>query len=43
MLFLHHAKDMVVRDQARMIMYSTSLKDRCSRRDVGDDVNATVA
>jgi hypothetical protein len=43
MPFLHHARDMIVRDQARTVLYVELLKNRLSRRDVGLSRNATMA
>jgi hypothetical protein len=41
--FLRHARDTVVRDDARTMLFAEPLKDGCSRRDVGRDLNATTA
>jgi hypothetical protein len=43
MLFLYCAWDTVVRDWARMMMYTEPLKDERLRRVVGRNINATVA
>jgi hypothetical protein len=40
--FLHSACDMVIRDQARMMMYAEPVKDGHSRRHTGCGLNATM-
>jgi sirohydrochlorin ferrochelatase len=42
-LFLHHTTDTVIREQSRTMLYAEPLEDRLSRRDIGHDLNATVA
>jgi hypothetical protein len=41
--FLHRERDTVVRDQMMTIMYAEPLKDERSRRDIGSNLNATMA
>jgi hypothetical protein len=43
MPYLHPASNKVVRDQARTMLYMEPLKDGHSRRDVGRDLNRTMA
>jgi hypothetical protein len=40
--FLHHARGTVIRDQSRTMLYAGPLKDGCSRRNVGNNLNAIV-
>jgi hypothetical protein len=40
--FLHHARDTVIRDQARMMLYAEPLKDKFSRRDTEHSRNAIM-
>lgn len=42
-LFLHRARDTVIRDQARLMLHAKLLQDRCSRRDIKHNPTAKTA